>query len=103
MLASVLTEHSEMVSTVQTFSACPSNLRILPEFHGLGDVPIVITKICGLWIPQMDTKAFGRATGDSCQQPNMNNLMTHNPIALAKLRKPPSVSTPLELRPEMTT
>ena len=67
MLASVLTEHSEMVPTDQTFNARASNLQIFPKLHGLGDVPIAVTKICGLWIPQMDTKAFGRATSDSGQ------------------------------------
>jgi hypothetical protein len=56
-----------MVSTVQTFSACAANLHIFPKLHGLGDVPIAVTKICGLGIPQMDTKAFGRATSDSYQ------------------------------------
>ena len=69
MLASVLTVHSEMVSTDQTFCACASDLRIFPKLHGLCDVPIAVTKICGLWIPQMDIKAFGRATRDSCQKP----------------------------------
>ena len=60
MLASVLTIHSEMVSTDQTFFACASNLQIFPKLHGLGDVPIAVTKICGLRTPQMDSKAFGR-------------------------------------------
>jgi hypothetical protein len=67
MLASVLTEHSEMVSTDQTFCACASDLQIFPKLHGLSDVPITVTKICGLGIPQMDTKAFGRAASNSCQ------------------------------------
>jgi hypothetical protein len=58
-----------MVSTVQTFSACAPDLRIFPKLHGLVDVPIAVTEICGLWISQMDTKAFGRATRNSCQKP----------------------------------
>jgi hypothetical protein len=56
-----------MVSTNQTFSACAYNFQIFPKLHGLGDVPVAITKICGLGTPQMDTKAFGRATSNSCQ------------------------------------
>jgi len=67
MLGSILAKHSEMVSTDQTFRACTSNFRIFAKLHGLGDVPIAITKICGLGIPQMDTKAFGRATSNACQ------------------------------------
>jgi hypothetical protein len=67
MLASVLTKHPEMVPTDQTFCACASDLQIFPMLNGLGNVPIAVTKICGLWIPQMDTKAFGRATSDPCQ------------------------------------
>jgi hypothetical protein len=67
MVGSVLTKHSEMVSTDQTFFACASNFQIFPKLHGLGDVPIAVTEICGLGIPQVDTKTFGRATGKSCQ------------------------------------
>ena len=67
MVGSVLTKHSEVISTVQTLSACASNLQIFPKFHGLRDVPIAVTKIRSLWIPQMDAKTFGRATSDSCQ------------------------------------
>jgi len=67
MVGSVLTKHSEMVSTDQTFSACASKFQIFPKLHGLGDVPIAVTKICGLGIPEMDTKAFGRATSNSRQ------------------------------------
>ena len=67
MVGSVLTKHSKMVSTNQTFFACASKFHIFPKLRGLRDVPIAVTEICGLWIPQMDAKAFGRATGGSCQ------------------------------------
>jgi hypothetical protein len=67
MVGSILTKHSEMVSTDQTFFTCASKFQIFSKLHGLGDVPIAVTKICGLGIPYMDAKAFGRATGNSCQ------------------------------------
>jgi len=67
MVGSILTKHSEMVSTDQTFCASASNFQISPKLHGLGDVPIAVTKICGLGIPQVDTKTFGRATSNFCQ------------------------------------
>ena len=56
-----------MVSTDQTFCACASDFQTAPKLHGLGDVPIAVAEICGLWIPQMDIEAFGRATSNSCQ------------------------------------
>lgn len=68
MAGSVLTKHSEMVSTDQTFCACASDFQIVPKLNGLCDVPIAVTEICGLGTPKMDSKAFGRATSDSCQQ-----------------------------------
>ena len=67
MVGSVLTVHSEMVSTKHTFSACAYNWQFLPKLHGLVDVPIAVTKICGLGCPPMDIKAFVRATSNSCQ------------------------------------
>ena len=74
MLGSVLTKHSEMVSTKQTFSACAPKFQIFPKLNGLGNVPIAVTKICGLGIPQMNTKAFGRATTNFRQYQHYTNL-----------------------------
>ena len=103
MVGSILTKQSEMVSADQTFSACTSNSQNFPILNGLGDVPIAVTKICGLRTPQM-YKAFGRAIQERLSVAyNTSYQVTYNPIALAKSRKPLSVSTPLELRPEMTT
>jgi hypothetical protein len=67
MVDTVLTKHSEMVSTEQAFSARATYGQILPKLRGLIDIPITITKICGLIPAQMDAKAFGRAASNSCQ------------------------------------
>ncbi len=67
MLASVLTKLSEMVPTNETFFACASILQIFSKLYGLVDIPIAITKICGLRISYVDAKAFGRAANNSCQ------------------------------------
>jgi hypothetical protein len=56
-----------MVPTNQTFFACATYRQIFPKLHGLVDVPIAVTEICGLIRPNMDAKAFGRAAYNSCQ------------------------------------
>ena len=64
MVGPILTKHSEMVPTEQTFSACASNFQIFSKLNGLVNVTIAVTKVCGLGISKMDTKAFGRAIGN---------------------------------------
>jgi hypothetical protein len=111
-LGPILAPHPQMVTPDEALPA-RANIRIpkiISQFYGLVHPTVTVSQVGRLRCSQMGPKAFdstGRLVIRIYDKTNVTDICsstkTHNPIAFAKCRKPPSARTHSELRPEMIT